>query len=202
MTRLKTFLLGTALAGSTFLAASAALAGPIANPGSLTASGDVKAVFAYADAADAADESELLRVGLGGGVIFDNKIDSVGTTKDVGIYGGLVRFELDDLSTGTLFFNDTADSGGNFHAKYGTGAADFGVTFSSTVNNAIAALNGPVILVGFEDRTAAQGSDFDYNDLIFAFSAVRDPVPEPSTVGILGASLIGLTLIRRRKGRA
>lgn len=32
-----------------------------------------------------------------------------------------------------------------------------------------------------EDRTGAQGSDFDYSDLIFAFTNLSRPAPEPTT---------------------
>jgi len=47
-----------------------------------------------------------------------------------------------------------------------------------------------------EDLLANQNSDFDYNDLVFGFLGIADPVPEPMTLSLLGIGLVGLAAIR------
>jgi len=42
------------------------------------------------------------------------------------------------------------------------------------------------------------GDDGDYNDMVVSFTSTA--VPEPTTLGLLGLSLLGLGMLRRRKG--
>jgi len=62
----------------------------------------------------------------------------------------------------------------------------------------------PTYFVGFEDWRTDLGADKDYNDFVFAVQFLKpdgtpfNPVPEPSTYGLLGAAaLLGLVVARR-----
>lgn len=98
----------------------------------------------------------------------------------------------------------------------GPNATDGGLTHTAILTdaqwNAIQA-GGPfgfaapagTTVVGFEDlgagTTSGLNPDYDYNDVVFAFSNVS-VVPEPGTMGLLALGLVGLSgagLIRRRR---
>lgn len=182
--------------------ASGAQAAPITdNPGHLVATGPITAVFLFADAADTSTLTANIN-----GTIFNNKTDAIGTVKELanpGPYPSIISFVLNNLSQGTSFATGVADADGRYYARYSTNYADFGVGAMSAA--ALAAIagnpvlnNGNLIFVAFEDR---RNGDYDYNDLIFAFSPLQitAAVPEPASLAILGAGMLGLAFARRRK---
>jgi hypothetical protein len=116
-------------------------------------------------------------------------------------------FSLENVSRSNLFTSDAADSDGNFHVLITSDFSDFGVgVLPSAAVTALGTLSGSVTFVGWEDKTLGQGSDFDYNDLIFAFVNTRSgrdvDIPEPLTLSLFGAGLAGAAWVGRRRKKA
>ncbi len=188
-------------------------AAPITTPPpALTATGDVQAVYVFADAGDTSVLGETAPIAFP--QIFCNHSTggctggSAGNTVDLGIQAGGLVFSLDNLTKGTSYLSNVADTDGNFHALITTNYADFGVgSLPGAVDAYISGLpvGTTVTFVGWEDRNEAQNSDFDYNDLIFAFTNTTTtppvPTPEPATLSLLGAGILGFAAMRRRQRR-
>jgi hypothetical protein len=194
-----------------------AFAGPITTPPPIiTAVGDVKAIYIFADAGDTSILNELTPRAIS--QIFCNHSTAGCTAASAGDtvnlfpppQNGPMTFSLVNTSTGLTFTTNLADADGNYHARITSNYADFGVGAlpggASSVIAGLLGLGNSITYIGFEDHSLAQvGADFDYNDLIFAFAnTVTTPtaIPEPLTISLFGAGIVGAGwLSRRRKNR-
>ena len=124
--------------------------------------------------------------GFGDNPIFNNSMNNSGDIANLGTLSGPQVLGLNDLTTGTSFLANVPDANGNFHAHYtatcnivascGPVFGDFSVAaLPGTVNAVIAGLSAgtAMVFVGWEDLTAGQGSDWDHNDLIVAWTTTR-----------------------------
>jgi len=192
-------------------AASADAAPIITPPPPLNATGNVTAIFVFADATDTSILSEITPVGIN--PIFCNHTGGgctasvAGATMSLGNQTGLGQmvFGLDDITVGNHFTNAATDINGAYHAFITTDYSQFNagalpIAAASVIQN-LQNSGQTITYIGWEDRIAGQAfSDFDYNDLIFAFAnTVSTRVPEPFTLSLFGAGLAGAAWLRRRR---
>lgn len=192
------------LAGAVLAAAvTTAEASPLITAGEpLSVNGNVTLVFIGSDAGD----TSYLSMVDGPSNIFCNHSTSTctaavaGDAVDLGVLVGDLNFTLNDISTPHIFKTSIADSDGYYYAKVVSNYGDLGVfPIPTAAADTIASLTTPTSVikyVAFEDRV---GGDYDYNDFVFA---VIDPpvgaVPEPATLALMSAGLLGFIRKRRR----
>lgn len=193
MNKLKTLAAAAALVlglGSNAQAVLVDITGPI------IASGPVTAVFLFEEAIDTSNLTASAPGIVGNQVLFLNQTDPVGKTVVLANTAGAITFTLNNFAQGYSFVAGVLDAvDGLYHARTSSNFADFGVGPLSAAGAAALSGLGSVTFVGFEDR---RGGDYDYNDLIYAFTSVTASVPAPGALLLFGAALLGLGVVRRR----
>lgn len=124
------------------------------------------------------------------------------TTRDTSNWGS---WDSVDFATENLYFED-AD--GAFNIKFNpyafsTNPNGFKVYQLDSDSALLAYLANPITLkqgtyiIGFNDNARNTGGDVDYDDILIALS----PIPEPGTIVLLGAGLLGLGIYGRRRAK-
>jgi hypothetical protein len=193
------------------LSVAAAQAVPITTPPpALNAFGNVTAVYVFADAGDSSILNELTptpfpKIFCNHTIIATCTGNNPGDTKALfpPSQSGPMVFSLQDVTSANIFTSNIADIDGNYHVRITSNYADFGLgALPGAAATVLAGLPGSITYIGWEDLIAGQNSDFDYNDLIFAFVNTSIAVPEPLTLSLFGAGIAGAALLRRRKAKS
>ena len=198
------------LAAAAFTFAVSAHAGPITTPPPPITGlgGDVKAVYIFADAHDGSILGLSMPVPAVGTIFCNHNVggctaSAPGDVFDLGNRMGSMLFTLNNFTSGKAYDSANPDTFGDYHVDIRTSYTYSGVPALSASLMAQLAVLPNVTFVAWEDLDKSNGSDFDYNDLIFAFSntsPTRNPgIPEPLTLSLVGMGLLGAFGLRRKK---
>lgn len=124
------------------------------------------------------------------------------TTQNTSNWG---KWDSVNFSTDNLYFED---SDGGFNIKFNpyafsTNPNGFKVYQLGSDSALLDYLANPITLkqgtyiIGFNDNARNTGGDADYDDILIALS----PIPEPGTIVLLGAGLLGLGIYGRRRAK-
>ncbi len=163
-----------------FGAASAAYINPATNQIEAEGRGDILVRF---DFFSAAYSSDVVSVDYGGGVLFNNQTDPIGTTVNIGSFaaGEEVNFQINVLNTGLSYVT-------------GLGSDNF----DGVVHALLDLEPSGAIRVAFEDLL--NGGDLDYNDVVF--TVYETPIPAAGLLLLSGLAGLGFAARGRKKAKA